>query len=124
VRLLLHENASDRSFVARLRAGHDVETSVAALGVGASDRAILAHAQATFRVVVTPDCADFRVLVADERSHPVLLIYAGDVHPAATLVRAIDNIAATFPGGDVPGRRRFRTFARRLRKVNRAIVSW
>jgi len=102
VRLLLDENASDRSFVAGLNAaGHDVETSVAALGVGVSDRAILAHAQTTFRVIVTRNCDDFRALVADGRGHPgLLLIYAGGVRPVAMLVRAIDKVAATFTADD------------------------
>ncbi len=102
MRLLLDENASDRSFVALLRAaGHDVATSVAALGMGASDRAILAHAHQTRRAIVTRDCADFRALVAGEQRHSgLLLIYAGSMQPAAKLVRAIDRIAASFPAPD------------------------
>lgn len=98
MRLLLDENASDRSFVAQLRgAGHDTETSVAALGVGASDGAILAHAQATCRTIVTRDCADFRALVAGERHPGLLLIYAGTLQPVGQLVIAVDRIAACFP---------------------------
>ncbi len=99
--LLLDENASDRSFVVLLRAaGHDVETSVAALGVGASDRAILAHAQATCRAIVTRDCADFRALVAGERHPGLLLIYAGTLQRTAKLALAIDRIALSFPAPD------------------------
>jgi len=102
VRLLLDENASDRTFVGLLRAAsHDVETSVDALGVGASDRAILAHARATRRVVVTRDCVDFRELVANVAGHSgLLLIYAGTLHPSTTLVRAIDRISDHFPSMD------------------------
>ncbi len=98
MRLLLDENASDRSFILGLRAaGHDVETSVAVLGVGASDRAIFAHAQATRRAIVTRDCDDFRAVVSGERAHfGLILIYAGGMHPTATFIRAIDNIDATF----------------------------
>jgi len=99
VRLLLDENASDRTFVGLLRAAaHDVEISVDALGIGASDRAILARAQETKRVIVTHDCADFRELVSNKPGHPgLLLIYSGTMHPAPTLVRAIERIDCYFP---------------------------
>lgn len=98
MRLLLDENASERSFVADLRpAGHDVETTLAALGVGASDRAIFAHAQRTCRALVTRDCDDFRVIVAGTITHSgLILIHSGGMHPTGAFVGAIANIATTF----------------------------
>ena len=98
MRLLLDENASERSFVAGLRAaGHDVETSVAALGVGASDRAIFAHAQRTCRALVTRDCDDFRMIASGTIAHSgLILMYAGGMHPTSAFVGTIANIATTF----------------------------
>jgi predicted nuclease of predicted toxin-antitoxin system len=102
VRLLLDENASDRRFVAQLRAaGHDVETTTTSLGVGASDHAIFAYAIQTARVIVTRDCDDFRALAAASAGHPgLLLIFAGSVAAVEALVRADAHVEAHFPNMD------------------------
>jgi len=99
VLLLLDENASDRGLVVRLReAGHDVETSVARLGVGASDAAIVAAALETRRTVVTRDCDDFRTLYAELSRHPgLLLVYGGKATTTNVLVKAVGRIAGLYP---------------------------
>ncbi len=93
--LLLDENASERRLVERLRtAGHDVETSVARLGVGAADTAILGAALASRRAIVTRDCADFRTLYAALSEHPgLLLIYGGKSTTTTAVVNAINRVA-------------------------------
>jgi predicted nuclease of predicted toxin-antitoxin system len=95
VLLLLDENTSERRLVERLRtAGHDIETSVARLGVGAADSAIVSAALASRRAVVTRDCADFRTLYAALAQHPgLLLIYGGKATTTTAVVNAVNRIA-------------------------------
>ena len=100
MRLLLDENASDRTFVAQLRnAGHAVETTVSALGPGAPDKAIAAFAVETRRVLVTRDCDDFRIIYAQLPEHPgLILVYGAAGKAAATtaLTAAVANITKTY----------------------------
>ena len=102
MRLLLDENCSGREFITRLRAGgHDVVTSIAVLGAGASDDAIVSHAHRDHCAIVTKDAHDFRAAVSNTPEHPGLLLVSEDSHAprlsAAALSRVIDNIATAYP---------------------------
>ncbi|MGH7727705.1 MAG: DUF5615 family PIN-like protein [Vulcanimicrobiaceae bacterium] len=102
MRLLIDENCAERDFLARLRnAGHDVMTTVGALGVGASDAAIIELALAENRTVVTKDADDFRRQMSAHAEHAGLLLIYEDQHrlrrSAAALASAIDNVAAIYP---------------------------
>jgi len=101
VRLLLDENCSSRELLARLRAGgHDVVASIAVLGSGASEDAIVSHAHHDRRAIVTKDAHDFRAAVSNTPEHPGLLLVFDDSHAprllAAALSTAIDNIATAY----------------------------
>jgi predicted nuclease of predicted toxin-antitoxin system len=104
VRLLLDENASGRLFVGHLRrAGHDVETTAAAVGLGADDTEIAAAARDRSRVVVTRDCADFRSIYNNLASHPGLLLvygFEGKATAAEALVGAVNNVASIYTSMD------------------------
>ena len=73
MRLLVDENCASREFLAQLRSnGHDVESTIAALGAGTPDSAIVEYAIAESRVVVTKNADDFRQILGARRSHPGL----------------------------------------------------
>lgn len=106
VRLLLDEDSGARTLQKALRdEGHDVERVVdaAALGPGASDDAVLAAAIAENRVIVTKNGADFVDLVesANATDHPGILVVHvtndGSSLPVSGIVRAVRNIAQTYP---------------------------
>lgn len=102
MRLLIDENCAERDFLARLRkAGHDVTATLAVLGAGASDAAIVAHALTENCSIVTKDVEDFRRLLSGDEGHAgLLLIYEDErrlLLSAAALARAINNVAATYP---------------------------
>jgi hypothetical protein len=101
VRLLLDENCASRELQRRLRAdGHDVDTTIRALGVGVSDAVVAAHALSERRVVLSKDTADFARLYDGCDDHPgILLIFEDSTHrrlTAETIARAIRHIEATY----------------------------
>jgi predicted nuclease of predicted toxin-antitoxin system len=105
VRLLLDEDSGAHSLLNALRAaGHDVErvVDVPALGTGASDNGVFAHAVTDDRVLITKNGADF-VAIAQQPGapdHPGILVVhydpVGANLPVATMVRAVENIARTY----------------------------
>lgn len=100
MRLLPDENASSKAFRSALAdAGHDVELSSEAVGFSASDDTIAEYAIRTRRVLVTQDQHDFRDRYLGRTEHPgVIVIYPSlRQHEIRTLVKAVDNVAATLP---------------------------
>ena len=105
LKLLVDEDSQGKLLVKTLReAGHDVQTAAEAGLGGKSDKAVLEHAIAENRVVLSGNCSDFealseRVLKKGGHHHGILLIHKFN-NPkkdlsAATLVAAIGNLQAT-----------------------------
>jgi predicted nuclease of predicted toxin-antitoxin system len=106
VRLLLDEDSGARLLRDALHgAGHNVErvVDVPALGLGASDNAVFNYAVANDRLLITKNGADFIAIATQPGAlqHPGVLVihYAADGSglPVATVVRAVANIAQTYP---------------------------
>jgi predicted nuclease of predicted toxin-antitoxin system len=106
MRLLLDEDSGARSLLVALRGGgHNVErvVDVAGLGQGASDNAVFLYAVADDRVLITKNGADFIEIATlpGAPKHPGILVVHygqdGSGLPVATVVRAVANIAQTYP---------------------------
>jgi predicted nuclease of predicted toxin-antitoxin system len=101
VRLLLDENCAARELQRRLRFdGHDVATTIGALGAGLSDASVAAYALSERRVLVSKDTADFARLYEAADAHPGLLLIFEDATPrrltAEKIVRAIRHIETMY----------------------------
>lgn len=109
--LLIDEDSQDRILVAKLKeAGHDVVTAKDAGLLGQPDSAVLAHAVASKRAVMTRNCDDFcseaaALKRAGRHHHGILLRYEkNDPEKDMSyddIVRAVGNIDRVVSAGDL-----------------------
>lgn len=109
--LLIDEDSQDKILVAKLKeAGHDVVTATDAGLLGQPDSAVLAHAVASKRVVMTRNCDDFcneaaALKRAGGHHHGILLRYEkNDPEKDMSyddIVRAVGNIDRAVSAGDL-----------------------
>lgn len=104
MRLLLDECCSSRDLATLLAAaGFDVELSAVAVGFGALDPAVFAHALSSRRTIVTMNCDDFIELAKRFPKHSgILLVYQDNDNRnmlPVQIFEAIKNVARTYPKG-------------------------